>query len=278
MKRYGRPGFAGEYHPEKNPDLSTSPDGASRLCDSALFAWEDRHTHARKMTNQMKRIWRNCAVGGLLLLGAASCSTTGEHKRTIELFNGKDLAGWQQVLADPAVKMSQVWSVENGILVCQGTPLGFLYRGPAVTNFRLIVEYRWAPGSEPGNSGIFSRIGEPLKALPHTVEVQLKHGDAGDVMGLQGKPIAGGQPRFFDVKAHPAAGDIAGIKKMLDAENPPGQWNRVEILAQGPRYQVWINGKLVNEADGVEVSSGPVGVQSEGGVIQFRRVTLTPLD
>jgi hypothetical protein len=65
---------------------------------------------------------------------------------------------------------------------------------------------------------------------------------------------------------------------MLDAENPPGEWNRVEILAQGARYQVWINGKLVNDANGVEVASGPVGVQSEGGIIQFRRITLTPLD
>jgi hypothetical protein len=230
------------------------------------------------MNNQMNRIWRNCLVSGLLLMGVASCSTPGEHKRAIELFNGKDLAGWQQVLADPAVQMGQVWSVENGILVCQGTPLGALYRGPAVTNFRLVVEYRWAPGNEPGNSGIFSRISEPLKALPCAVEVQLKHGSAGDVMGLQGKPIAGGQPRFFEVKGHAVAGDIAGIKKMLDAENPPGEWNRVEILAQGPRYQVWINGKLVNEADGVAVSPGPVGVQSEGGIVQFRRVTLTPLD
>ena len=175
------------------------------------------------MNNQMKRIWRNCAVSGLLLMGVASCSTPGEHKRAIELFNGKDLAGWQQVLADPAVQMGQVWSVENGILVCQGTPLGALYRGPAVTNFRLVVEYRWAPGNEPGNSGIFSRISEPLKALPCAVEVQLKHGSAGDVMGLQGKPIAGGQPRFFEVKKHAVAGDIAGIKKTAGCGKPAGR-------------------------------------------------------
>jgi hypothetical protein len=230
------------------------------------------------MTNQMKRNWLNWTVGGLLLVGAASCSTTGEHKRTIELFNGKNLAGWQQVLADPAVKLSQVWSVENGILVCQGTPLGFLYRDPAVTDFSLVVEYRWPPGSEPGNSGIFSRISEPFKALPRAVEVQLKHGSAGDVMGLQGKPIAGGQPRFFEVKKHAVAGDIAGVQKMVDAEKPPGEWNRVEILAQAKRYKVWINGKLVNDLDGVEVSLGPIGVQSEGGVVQFRRITLTPMD
>jgi len=230
------------------------------------------------MRNQMTRIWVNGAVVGLLLLVMASCSTTNQHKRTMELFNGKDLVGWQQVLADPSVPLSQVWSVENRLLVCQGKPLGFLYRGPEVTNFRLVVEYRWPPGSEPGNSGIFSRLGEPLKALPRTIECQLKHGDAGDLMGLQGKAITGGQPRFFEVKKHELAGDISGVKKMMDAESPPGEWNRVEILAQGPHYQVWINGKLVNDVDGVEVTSGPIGVQSEGGVIQFRRVTLTPLD
>ena len=230
------------------------------------------------MTNQIKRNWLNWAVGGLLVLGAASCSTTGEHKRAIELFNGKDLAGWQQVLAEPNVAMGQVWSVEKGLLVCQGKPLGFLYRGPEVTNYRLVVEYRWPPGSEPGNSGIFSRISEPLKPLPCTVECQLKHGSAGDVMGLQGRHVAADQPRFFEVKKHELAGDIAGVKKMLDAEKPPGEWNHVEILAQGPRYQVWINGKLVNAANGVEVTSGPVGVQSEGGVVQFRRVSLTPMD
>ena len=230
------------------------------------------------MTNRIKGLWSGWVCGGLLLLGVASCSTSSDHKRAIELFNGKDLAGWKHVLADPGVTMGQVWSVERGVLTCQGKPLGALYRGPAVSDFRLVVEYRWPPGSEPGNSGIFSRISEPLRPLPRTIEVQLKHGSAGDVLGLQGKPIAGGQPRFFEVKKHAVAGDIAGVNKMLDAENPPGEWNRVEILAQGARYQVWINGKLVNEVDGVEVGSGPVGVQSEGGVIQFRRITLTPLE
>jgi hypothetical protein len=230
------------------------------------------------MTSKITRIWCNWVGSGLLLLGVASCSTPGENKRAIELFNGNDLVGWQYVLAEPQVKMSEVWSVQDAVLTCQGKPLGALYRGPAVANFRLVVEYRWPPGSEPGNSGIFSRISEPIKPLPSAVEVQLKHGSAGDVLGLQGKSIAGGQPRFFEVKKHAVAGDIAGVNKMMDAENPPGQWNRVEILAQGTRYQVWLNGKLVNDVGGVALNFGPVGVQSEGGVVQFRRIALTPLD
>jgi hypothetical protein len=122
----------------------------------------------------MKRNWLNWAVGGFLVLGASSCSTTGGHKQTIELFNHKDLAGWQQVLADPAVKMSQVWSVQDGILVCQGTPLGFLYRGPEATNFRLVVEYRWL---QPTGSGVWRWIcvvaatPESLRMLGHRLRI-----------------------------------------------------------------------------------------------------------
>lgn len=230
------------------------------------------------MTKAIKIVRSGVVCSAWLILAVASCSTSGERKAAIELFNGKDLTGWDYVLADPQVKMDEVWSVEDGILICQGKPLGAVYRGPEVTNFRLVVEYRWPPGSQPGNSGIFSRISRPLGALPRTTEVQLKHGDAGDVLGLQGKPVAAGQPRFFEVKKHTLAGDISGVRKLRDEEKPPGEWNRVEILAQGPRYCVWMNGKLVNDVEGIEVNAGPIGLQSEGGVIQFRRASLTPLD
>ncbi len=213
-----------------------------------------------------------------LFVTTISCSSPHAPERTVELFDGKSLKGWSYVLADPAVKMGQVWSVQDGILTCQGTPFGTLYKGPAVTDFRLVVEYRWPPGQKPGNSGIFSRISGPMKPIPPAIEVQLKHGDAGDVLGLQGKQVTPGQPRFFSVAKHPQAGDIAGVKKTADLENPPGEWNRVEIEARGSRYTVRMNGQLVNTAEGVEVVAGPVGVQSEGGVIQFRRVSLTRLD
>src|ERR1035441_5738531 len=94
---------------------------------------------------------------------------------------------------------------------------------------------------------------------------------------LQGRQIAAGQPRFFSVSKHPLAGDIAGVAKTADAENPPGQWHRGEILAQGSHYSVKMNGKEINAVEGVEVVAGPIGLQSEGGVIQFRRATLTIL-
>jgi hypothetical protein len=219
--------------------------------------------------------WTCCAV---LILGVISCSTGPARKTTVELFNGKDLSGWDYVSADSKVSMDQVWSVENGILSCKGTPVGAIYRGPAVTNFRLSVDYRWAAGAKPGNSGIFSRISLPPKPIPQAVEVQLKHGSNGDVMGLQGRQVAAGQARFFTVKQHPVAGDIAGVKKLVDLEKPAGEWNRIEILAQGAHYKVWVNGQLANEVAGLEILAGPVGLQSEENAVQFRRVRLTPLD
>lgn len=216
-----------------------------------------------------------CCCAGLIL-GLTACGTSRPKEASIDLFNGKNLKGWKSISEDPSVPMDKVWSVENGIITCTGTPLGAIYRGPDVTNFRLVVEYRWA-GEKPGNSGIFSRIDAPLKPLPKAIETQLMHGNAGDVLGLQGKKVAGGQERFFEIKAHKVAGDITGVRKTSDAEKPAGEWNRVEILAEGSRYTVYVNGKLVNQVDGVEVSSGPIGLQSEGGAIQFRRVTLIPL-
>jgi Domain of Unknown Function (DUF1080) len=217
-------------------------------------------------------------LGAALLITVTSCSSPAPRRAAIELFDGKTLSGWSFVLADPQVKMEQVWSVQDRLLTCQGTSVGFIYKGPEVTDFRLVVEYRWPPGSEPGNSGIFSRISQPTKAISPAVECQLKHGSAGDVLGLQGRTVAAGQPRFFSVSKHPLAGDIAAVAKTADAENPPGQWNRVEILAQDPRYSVTMNGNVINTADGVEVVAGPIGLQSEGEVIQFRRVALTVLD
>lgn len=232
----------------------------------------------------MKRfLFGTIAPGGLFGLlialgfGTVGCQTPTTSSQGLVLFNGRDLAGWTHVLEDPTVSREKVWSVRDGILICQGKPTGYLRTTNRFTNFRLFVEYRWAPGKEPSNSGILTRIQPPDRPLPRCVEVQLRHGSAGDILGLQGMPVAGGQPRFFEARGNPVAGNITGVRKLVDAENPPGEWNLVEILARDDVYTVWINGKLVNEARGVTRAAGPIGLQSEGGEIHFRQVRLIPL-
>ena len=41
---------------------------------------------------------------------------------------------------------------------------------------------------------------------------------------------------------------------------------------------VYINGELQNRITGVSNNKGYIGLQSEGGPIEFRRVELTPLE
>jgi len=216
----------------------------------------------------------------VVVAGLTGCKTDPNESASspghVALFNGQDLDDWQAVSADAALKKEDVWSVADGVIECKGVPVGFIYTKNAYLNFRLVVEYRWAPGQTPSNSGIFSRITDPSKSIPRCVECQLKHGSAGDVIGLQGYNISTNQARGFYLK-HELAGEIHGVKKNLDAENQPGEWNRVEILAQDDQYTVWINGTKVNEATGVERVPGRIGLQSEGGPVQFRRAALTPL-
>jgi len=64
---------------------------------------------------------------------------------------------------------------------------------------------------------------------------------------------------------------------MIDMEKAPGQWNSMEILCNEELLVVVVNGKIVNWATGTEVVAGRIGLQSEGGPIEFRNAVLTPL-
>jgi hypothetical protein len=192
----------------------------------------------------------------------------------INLFNGKDLSNWSAVLAKPDVSKDQVWAVHDGMIICKGEPLGFIQTDKAFAYFKLEVEWRWAPGTKPGNSGIFFRINGPPQPLPRCVECQLKSGDAGDLYAFHGMKMEGEKERRFEKKGHELGGDFIGIKKRFANENPPGQWNRAELELKGRNLTVKINGRLVNEATNIEFLAGPIGLQSEGGEIHFRKLRL----
>ncbi len=202
----------------------------------------------------------------------------GEAGKSVPLFNGEDLGGWSHYLVDPEVGMDDVWSVQDGVLVCKGEPLGHLHTTSEYTSYELVVEWRWAPGTEPGNSGVLMRINGEGKAIPRSYEAQLQNGNAGDVYGFWGMKLSGDVSRKRKATGHELLGDMVGFAKIEGNENPPGEWNRYEIRIAGPDIVIQVNGKKVNEASGAEVLAGPIGLQSEGGEIHFRKVELIPLD
>lgn len=230
----------------------------------------------------MRRISLFCSLIALLALMIAPLSAeekcVADVKEPVELFNGKDLSGWSCFLVDEDAKMEDVWSVKDGILICKGEPHGYLATDKCYENFRLVAEWRWAPGKEPGNSGVLMRITGEEMMLPNCVEAQLKSGDAGAMYGFQGFKIDGPAERKTETKGHKLGGDLTGLKKLEAAENAPPEWNRYEITVSGDKIAIKVNGKKVNEAFGCDERCGKIAVQSEGGEIHFRKISLQPVN
>ena len=60
-------------------------------------------------------------------------------------------------------------------------------------------------------------------------------------------------------------------------ENPVGDWNTNVTICAGNDVKAVINGKLENEITECTISSGFIGIQSEGGDIEIRKMYLEPL-
>ncbi len=185
----------------------------------------------------------------------------------VTLFNGKDLSGWTFFLNDNG-KMHEVWSVDNGVLVCKGTPAGYIRTEKPYTSFVLKLEWRWSPVTKKeGNSGVLVRVQEPHKVWPKSIEAQLQSGRAGDFWNIGD----------FQMTTDTARLNGRNTRHTHANERPIGEWNEYEIIVNGPDVVLNVNGDTLNSAGECAVIPGPIALQSEGTEIHFRRVRLSPL-
>jgi len=196
-------------------------------------------------------------------------SSLGAEKH-VSLFNGKGLSGWTYHLDKPDVKMEDVWSVNDGVLVCKGQPVGYLItKKNDFENYMLELEWRWP--EKGGNNGVLVHVTKPgvLGVWPKSLEVQLGSGDAGDFWVI-GTTMELDKPEGrIEDRRH---------KNLSDGdEKPLGEWNKLEITCRSDEVLVKVNGKLVNHAKKVSQTKGAIALQSEGTPIEFRNIRLTPL-
>ncbi|MEK7407859.1 MAG: DUF1080 domain-containing protein [Acidobacteriota bacterium] len=201
------------------------------------------------------------------------------EKKPIPLFNGKDLTGWTHYLWDGATKkqdtdtpMSAVWSVENGVLVCQGKPAGYIRTVEDYENYKLSLEWRWPEGATRGNNGVLVHTTTPnaLGVWPKSIEVQLAAGNAGDFW------VIGTTLEVPDVEKRRQGRRHLNLTD--GSEKPAGQWNKMEITCKGDEIIVRVNGELVNHATKASATRGAISLQSEGALVYFRNIYLTPLE
>jgi hypothetical protein len=209
-----------------------------------------------------------------IVVAGAACAA-----EPIALFNGKDLTGWSPYLWDREAKAqdkttpaSAVWSVENGVLICQGRPSGYIRTDKEYENYRLSLEWRWPEGTTRGNNGVLvhTTTENALGVWPKSIEVQLALGNAGDFW------VIGTTLEVPDLEKRRMGRRHLNLTD--NSEKPAGEWNKMEIEARGDELKVWVNGDLVNHATKLSQSKGAISLQSEGTLVHFRNIVLTPLN
>ena len=172
----------------------------------------------------------------------------------IALFNGEDLTGWHADVpaADKNKDIKPSFIVRDGMLVSLGLPPGHLITDKEYSDYKLVVEYRFA--AKPGNCGVLvhsSELRNLSKMFPKSIEVQMMSGHAGDFWcigeNIEVPDMEKRRPRKEGQKYGGNKGDARRIINLTDgSEKAPGEWNRMEIVCKGDEVIVHVNGDLVN--------------------------------
>jgi hypothetical protein len=211
------------------------------------------------------RRWLVVAGGMAIILGGCHSGPAASKEKRIDLWNGKDLAGWKPVVGDAAADVSQVWRVRDGVLYCSGKPNGYLRTENTYQNYYLHVEWRWP--EKPANSGVFIFVGDADRVWPTCIECQLQATNAGQLILMNGATLT----VDGTVRQNPSR-SLAINKKAPSSEKPAGEWNTYDIYCRNNSVRVLVNGVLQNEGTSPTPSSGHIALQSEGGPIEFRNV------
>ncbi|MEO5915068.1 MAG: DUF1080 domain-containing protein [Luteolibacter sp.] len=210
----------------------------------------------------------------LTAIFAAACSLTTAFAEIptakTSLFNGKDTAGWVSFLKNNA-PADQTWSVKDGLLVCTGSPGGFLRTEKSYEQYKFTVEWRF---TKPGNTGVVVHMTPPDAVWPKSIECQGMNKSQGDFYLWSGATAANTTP------LKDKEGKIFGYRigrAGEDAEKPSGEWNTFTVICDKDAVTIFVNGKEVNKLTGANLTSGFIGLQSEGGAFEVKQAVIEPL-
>ncbi|MFG1678102.1 ThuA domain-containing protein [Micromonospora sp. NPDC049282] len=141
----------------------------------------------------------------------------------------------------------------------------YWYGAKQFTNYSLKLDWRLAGDDNSGVFVGFPPSSDPNSAVANGYEVQIDPTDSADrTTGA-----------IYGFKS----ADLAARDAAL---NPPGEWNTYEILVEGERLQVLLNGVRVNDftnTDPVRSLAGHVGIQNHGtgDDVSFRNIRIKEL-
>jgi hypothetical protein len=216
----------------------------------------------------MKTMLRFAVVVAVFII--VSCAPKADSKKIV-LFNGKDFTGWTLFLPSDSVDVKDVWSVHDGVVRCEGVPNGYMRTNESYSNYKLHLEWRWVETAT--NSGVLLNCQPPDQVWPNCLECQLMAGNAGDFVLIGPGHITVGDSTFTN------SGQFLIIQKKHDSnEKPVAEWNTYDIEVKGATVVNYVNGLMQNSGSKAALSSGAIGLQSEGSPIEFRNIYLVPFE
>jgi hypothetical protein len=221
----------------------------------------------------------------LIAIGTFAFTTTGKKDHWKQLFNGKDLTGWDTYIGpdlddkgkpingnpiglnnDPRHVFTIVKDNSENIIRISGENWGAISTKKEYENYHLQLQFKWGElswGQKKGkkkDSGLLyhsvGKYGADYGAWMRSQEFQIEEGNCGDYWG-----VAGGMADIPVIKkseteyVYSPQGTLLtfsqGSKqgrhciKNGDAENPTGQWNTVDLYCHGDTSIHVVNGKVM---------------------------------
>ena len=209
-------------------------------------------------------------------------SCAGEADRSLVLFNGKDLSGWDSYLGptydsiqnkfdtlqviglnqDPHQVFSVVQEDGQSAIRISGENFGGISTTREFKNYHLTMEFKW--GTKKSNprkdkkrdSGLLYHAvgahGADFGFWMRSQEFQIQEGDCGDYWGVAGGSFEVPARKQNDLYVYDPAARLvtfnassqAGRRciKHPDAEKPTGQWNTAEVYLLGDTAVHVVNG------------------------------------
>ncbi len=236
---------------------------------ASLWMLDLRHTCRNDFRMKALSLLVSMAFTAALLLVAGCKTQSSDKSNTVELFDGKDFDGWTFCMMNNADPM-QTWNVHDGVIHCTGLPHGYIRTEKIYDNYELTVLWRFlkvAPHRD--NTGVLVQIHLPDKVFPQCVECQGQYLHQGDILLCHGASADG----------HPVTGKTILIPQNGPPnEKPVGEWDTDHIICRNGSIKLFVNGKLMNQITGCNLTSGYIGIQSEGGDIEISKVSLQPLE
>jgi hypothetical protein len=253
-------------------------------------------------------------------------TSAGQKSQWELLFNGKDLKGWDTYIGpdlndsgkfisalpiglnnDPRHVFTIVKVDGENLIRISGENWGAITTVREYENYHLQLQFKWGAltwGQKKGkkkDSGLLyhsiGKWGADYGAWMRSQEFQIEETNTGDYWGVAGgmadMPVIKKSETEYDYNPK---GEFMTFKeggnvgrrcfKSMEAENPTGQWNTLDLYCHGDTSMHVVNGKVVmilyrnrqnDNGNESPLSKGKIQIQSEGAEVFYRQIKIQPI-